>query len=133
MMYNEINNRQGSFIYEGVTIALDPSRSLSNNAQLYYKRAKKAKETIRQGEQNKLLTQKTLQDVESALKQLILSDENGLESLAKELEISPQKASQKKKTGDWKGLSHDSIPWAQIAMIFSSKLPVSSISKTPIG
>ena len=111
MMYNEINNRQGSFIYEGVTIALDPSRSLSNNAQLYYKRAKKAKETIRQGEQNKLLTQKTLQDVESALKQLILSDENGLESLAKELEISSQKASQKKKTGDWKGLSHDSIPW----------------------
>jgi len=59
MMYNEINNRQGSFIYEGVTIALDPSRSLSNNGlQLYYKPGQeKPKETIPSGRrQNKLLT-----------------------------------------------------------------------------
>jgi predicted ribosome quality control (RQC) complex YloA/Tae2 family protein len=111
MKYNEINNRQGSFIYEGETIALDPSRSLSANAQLYYRRAKKAKETLKLYEANKTRTQKSLQDVLSALKQLSLSDEAGLEALAKELEISPQNPTQKKKNGDWKGLSHDSIPW----------------------
>jgi Predicted RNA-binding protein homologous to eukaryotic snRNP len=111
MMYNDINNRQGSFIYEGISIALDPSRSLSGNAQLYYKRAKKAKETIRLSLQNQTATEKALLDVQSALKQLTASDESGLEVLAKELEISPQKAAQKKKNGDWKGLSHDSIPW----------------------
>ena len=111
MMYNDINKRQGSFIYEGISIALDPSRSLSGNAQLYYKRAKKAKETIRLSLQNQTATEKALLDVQSALKQLTASDESGLEVLAKELEISPQKAAQKKKNGDWKGLSHDSIPW----------------------
>lgn len=109
--YSTLNNRQGSFVYEGETIALDPSRSLAQNAELYYKRAKKAKETLKQYETNKAAAEKDLLDVQSALLQLSEADESGLEGLAKELQISPQKAPQKKKNGDWRGLSHDSIPY----------------------
>lgn len=109
--YSSLNNRQGSFVYEGETIALDPSRSLSQNAELYYKRAKKAKETLKLYEANKASAEKELLDVQSALLLLQEADESGLEALAKELQISPQKAPQKKKNGDWRGLSHDSIPY----------------------
>jgi predicted ribosome quality control (RQC) complex YloA/Tae2 family protein len=111
MKINELNNRMGSFTYEGFTVELDPSRSLSGNAQLYYRRAKKAKETLKLNEANQAQTAKDLADVKAALLQLSSCDEEGLEELAKELEISPQKSPQKKKSGDWRGLSHDSIPF----------------------
>lgn len=111
MKYAELNNRMGSFDYDGLRVELDPSRSLSGNAQLYYRRAKKAKETLKLNETNQAQAEKDLSDVRSALLQLAFCDEEGLEELAKELEISPQKSPQKKKSGDWRGLSHDSIPF----------------------
>jgi len=111
MKYAELNNRMSSFDYEGLTVELDPSRSLSGNAQLYYRRAKKAKETLKLNEANQAQTEKDLSDVQAALLQLTSCDEEGLEELAKELDISPQKSPQKKKSGDWRGLSHDSIPF----------------------
>ena len=58
-----------------------------------------------------LVPEKDLADVQAALLQLLLCDEEGLEELAKELDIVPQKTPQKKKNGDWRGLSHDSIPF----------------------
>jgi len=109
--YADLNNRMGSFDDQGLTIALDPSRSLSENAQLYYRRAKKAKETLKLNATNLAKTEKDLADVQAALLQLLSSDEEGLEELAKELDIAPQKTPQKKKNGDWRGLSHDSIPF----------------------
>lgn len=111
MKYSELNNRMGSFTYEGLTIDLDPSRSLSANAELYYRRAKKAKETLKMNAVNEKANAQAIADVNSALLQLASSDEEGLEELAKELGISPQKPAQNKKSRDWMGLSHDSLPF----------------------
>jgi predicted ribosome quality control (RQC) complex YloA/Tae2 family protein len=111
MKYNELNNRMGSFSYEGLTIDLDPSRSLSANAEFYYRRAKKAKETLKMNAINEKANAQALADTTAALLQLSSSDEEGLEELAKELGISPQKPAQNKKAKDWMGLSHDSLPF----------------------
>lgn len=109
--YSELHNRMGSFRADGVEITLDPSRSLSANAELYYKRAKKAKETLAKGEENRKSTEKELADTQAALVQLSAASEAGLELLAKELDLRPQAPSNKKKVKEWRGLSRDSLPY----------------------
>jgi predicted ribosome quality control (RQC) complex YloA/Tae2 family protein len=52
---------------KGFAVELDPSRSLSGNAQLYYRRAKKAKETLKLNEINQAQAEKDLSDVRKPL------------------------------------------------------------------
>lgn len=110
MAYSSIKPKSNSFVYEDETISLDPSRSVSNNAELYYKRAKKSKETVLRGEANILKTKTDLEETKSALEQIRAADENGLEELAKELGIAPQLPSSKKRSPEWHGLSSESLP-----------------------
>jgi predicted ribosome quality control (RQC) complex YloA/Tae2 family protein len=109
--YSSLNNRMGSFDYEGLKVDLDPAKSLSKNAETYYKRSKKAKETLALNAQMKAATEKELLDVTSALAQLKAASEEGLEALSKELGIVPQAPAKKKKDKEWRGLSHDSLPY----------------------
>lgn len=111
MLGGNLQVKAASFVYEGETLALDPAKTLSQNAQFFYKRAKKAKEAMKRGEENLLLSQKEKADTQSALAQLSLADEAGLELLAKELDIHPQMPSEKKKVKEWKGLSGESLPY----------------------
>ncbi len=85
--YSSINNRQGSFEYEGLKVDLDPSRSLSNNAERYYKRAKKAKESIEQCNLFLAKTKKELEDTEAAIDQMMVANEAALETMAKDFKI----------------------------------------------
>ncbi len=96
--YSSINNRQGSFEYEGLKVDLDPSRSLSNNAERYYKRSKKAKESIEQCTIFIEKAKKELEDVTATLDQLNVANEAALETLAKDLKIpfAPQKGNKEK-------------------------------------
>jgi predicted ribosome quality control (RQC) complex YloA/Tae2 family protein len=110
MAYPTIKPKSDSFEYEGEVLKLDPSRSVSKNAELYYKRAKKSKETIVKGEANCLSAKKDLESVKSALEQIQAADERGLEELSKELGILAPLPSQKKPRGDWHGLSSESLP-----------------------
>jgi predicted ribosome quality control (RQC) complex YloA/Tae2 family protein len=109
--YSSFAPKATSFIYEGKQISLDPSRSLAKNAELFYKRAKKAKETIKLSQQNLLAAEQERLDAASALQQISAADEEGLENLAKELDLHPQNPSKNKKEKEWRGLSHESLPY----------------------
>lgn len=110
MCLDDIAPKATSFEYEGMVIKLDPSRNPSENAAMYYKKAKKAKATIKASIENKEKTIKELEDVTSSLAQLENADEAGLELLAKELDLfkDPKK---KKGNENWKGLGSDSLPY----------------------
>ncbi len=85
--YSSINNRQGSFFYDGLEVELDPSRTLSNNAERYYKRSKKAKETILQCNKFLAEAENELKNVQDAIAQMSVANETGLELLSKEFNI----------------------------------------------
>lgn len=108
--YSSLNNRQGFFEYEGLKIDLDPSRSLSQNAERYYKRSKKAKETISNAEKFLLQTQKELENVNDVLSQIDVANENSLETYANLFKI-PLAKSKKADESLSCGLSSDSIPY----------------------
>jgi predicted ribosome quality control (RQC) complex YloA/Tae2 family protein len=110
MAFPTIKPKSDSFEFEGEVIKLDPSRSVSKNAELYYKKAKKSKETIARGETNLSSAKKELEDVKSALEQILAADENGLEELSRELGIAAPLPSQKKPRADWHGLTSESLP-----------------------
>ncbi len=108
--YSSLSNRQGSFEYEGLKIELDPSKSLSQNAERYYKRSKKAKETILNAEKFLSETRKELDNVNDILSLIDVANENSLETYANLLKI-PQGKNKKKDEKDSCGLSSDSIPY----------------------
>lgn len=109
--YNDIPPKAKSFIYEGEEIILNPAKSLSNNAESYYSRAKKAKRTIEEGKKHIELANKELEDIQIALASLEASDEEGLEKLASELNLTPQKSNGFDKSGVTKNLSKEAIPY----------------------
>jgi predicted ribosome quality control (RQC) complex YloA/Tae2 family protein len=109
--YSSLNPRATSINVEGKEIALDPARNLAKNAELFYKRSKKAKETIKLSEQNLAAAEQEALDATSALSQIGAADEEGLENLAKELDLRPENAPKTKKEKEWKGLSHESLPY----------------------
>jgi predicted ribosome quality control (RQC) complex YloA/Tae2 family protein len=77
---DSIDPSHGSFEMDGRTVALDPRRSLSGNAALFYKRAKKAKTALSEGETNLRKAEAELLDVSSSLAYLKNADEEGLEA-----------------------------------------------------
>jgi predicted ribosome quality control (RQC) complex YloA/Tae2 family protein len=99
--------------YHGEMIPLDPSRSPSMNAQLFYKRAKKARATIALGEKNLLEAKAALEQTASSLALLSEADEEGLETLSKEWGLVPQKkpGERKKVSLENPRLSRDSLPY----------------------
>lgn len=109
-MYDEIKEGDASFVYEGETIALDPRKTLSQNADHYYKKAKKAKETLKHADRLLKENQDALVDVESALLLLENADEEGLELMAKELGLEEKKQPKKRKK-EWNGLTYASLPY----------------------
>jgi predicted ribosome quality control (RQC) complex YloA/Tae2 family protein len=109
---SELGKRFSSLEILGVTLALDPSRNLAKNAELFYKRAKKAKTAYALSTGNLAKAIEEQEEAASALLQLQSADEEGLETLAKELDLLPPKgASSTKKEKTWHGLSSDSLPY----------------------
>lgn len=108
--YSSIQKGDESFIYEGETIILDPKKTVSENAEAYYKRAKKAKETLIHAEKLLEEARKGLLDAESAIVQIENADEEGLEVLSKELGLTKDKSPKKGKK-DRGGLSYSSLPY----------------------
>lgn len=84
MNYGEIPAKAASFDFEGESIALDKSISLSANAERYYRKAKKAKETLERGKTNLQKAHSELEDAKAALYELMHSDEASLERFALE-------------------------------------------------
>lgn len=110
--YSDIPANASSFEYEGEIIALDPAKSLAKNAELYYKKAKKAKQSIIMCEMYVEKSKKELADTISALEQIKYADEQGLETLEKELGLSGKKTPGSKKIkGVFEGLSLATIPY----------------------
>ena len=85
--WDEIPAGATSFEAEGVTIPLDPRKTLSQNAEAFYKRAKKAKETARYSEKFLEEALREKEELSLTLAQLEASDEAGLEAMAKDLGI----------------------------------------------
>ena len=78
--YDEIQKGDESFEFEGKRIPLDPKKSPSENADAFYKKAKKAKRTIALSEENREKTQKEIERLQSLLLILQEADENALEA-----------------------------------------------------
>ncbi len=105
--FGEIDPRAREVVLEGTEIALDPRKTLAQNAEAYYRQAKKAKDTLALGEKHLAACREELADVESAIAQYEASDEEGLEQMAKELAI-PEKG---RPQAGWRGLSRSSLPY----------------------
>lgn len=109
---SELSKRFSSLEILGKTLPLDPSRNLAKNAELFYKRAKKAKTAYALSTKNLASAIEEQEEAASALLQLKSADEEGLETLAKELDLLPPKnAASSKKEKTWRGLSRDSLPY----------------------
>lgn len=65
----------------GETVKLDASKTLSENCQLFYKKAKKAKETMRHFQTNIDNAQKSLDEYNKILKEFDASNEKGKDKL----------------------------------------------------
>ncbi len=104
----EIPANSSSFEIEGQKIILDHRYSLIENAQMYFKRAKKAKETIRYCEEFLQRSKKEKEELELSFAQLIASDESGLELLAQELGVTPQSG---RKGRDNLALTSSTLPY----------------------
>ncbi len=65
----------------GETVKLDASKTLSENCQLFYKKAKKAKETMRHFQTNIDNAQKSLDEYNKILKEFESADEKGKDKL----------------------------------------------------
>ncbi|MCQ2773017.1 MAG: NFACT family protein, partial [Bacilli bacterium] len=110
--YSDIPANATSFEYEGETIELDPLKPLAKNAELYYKKAKKSKQSIIMCDVYVEKAKKELEDVVSALEQIKYADEAGLETLEKELGLGGKKTPGSKKIkGAFEGLSLATIPY----------------------
>jgi predicted ribosome quality control (RQC) complex YloA/Tae2 family protein len=114
-IYTNLENTdllQGFFFLDGLKVTLDPARSLSENATYFYKRAKKAKNTLLLSQKNLELTEKEEEETSEALSLLKEADETGLENLAKEFGLTPQKTgSLKERKSSPKGLGRDALPF----------------------
>lgn len=81
---DHIDPSSGFMDYYGTPIALDKRRSPSGNAEAFFKRAKKAKATVRLGEDNLRKAQKELAEFAQASKLLALASEEALEAYNKQ-------------------------------------------------
>ena len=88
MNYASFPKSAKSFDYEGETIPLDPRKSLSSNAEAFYKRAKKAKATLALEEENKEKAIQEREKIASLLAVLDAADESFLLSAEKEYGLS---------------------------------------------
>ena len=70
--------------YFGETVPLDPSRSASDNAQIFYKKAKKAKATLAYASENKKKAMEEEEEISQILLALDLCDEAALDKWSKE-------------------------------------------------
>ena len=113
MNAGSIDPRSGAMDVDGVSVPLDPSRSASVNAQIFYKRAKKSRGTVSLGEKNLSAIDKDLEGVKTSLSLLSKADEEGLETLAKSWGLEPLKreGEKKKPSKETNRLSADSVPY----------------------
>ncbi len=79
------------FEFEGKAIELDPNKPLVEIANSFYKKAKKAKNALKEIEKLQKQTEEELEETLSSLSLLKISDEEGLESFAKDWGLSAKK------------------------------------------
>ncbi|MCR5078875.1 MAG: NFACT family protein [Bacilli bacterium] len=91
---DEIDPRLGYFDYYGEKIALNEAFSASKNAEIFFKRYKKAKSTIALAEERKKKTLLELEEATSFLHILYLSSEEDLARYSKEIGALESKGSQ---------------------------------------
>lgn len=88
MNYSSLPKNACSFSFGGKEIALDPRKNLSLNAESFYKRAKKAKATLKLAEENQAKAKKEMGEVERLLALLSTADESFLAEAEKEYGLS---------------------------------------------
>jgi len=113
MNLGALDPRAEALEIEGRSIPLDPSKTLSTNAQMFYKRAKKARGTVASARVLLAKAKDGLLEVTSSIALLRKADETGLEELAKSWGLSATKRFGEKKKADqsFSRLSRDSIPY----------------------
>lgn len=81
---DHIDIKKGHIDIDGFSFDVDPHKSLPANAEAFYKRAKKSKNAIAEGENNRKKALGEKQEIETSLLVLANADEDGLEDLLKE-------------------------------------------------
>lgn len=81
--YDEIKPNSDHLEIDGESIALDPKKSLSQNAEEFYKRSKKAKTAIEKGKENLKKAEEEKAQYDQLLSIIPMLDEEGLVKLSK--------------------------------------------------
>lgn len=89
MHLDEINPSTGSMDYYGTPIPLDKTKSVSANAEMFFKRQKKAKASLNNGEANLSKAQEEMKRFQRLVEILPFCSENGLRELSIELGCTP--------------------------------------------
>ena len=112
MNMENLDPASGKMDYYGETIPLDPSRSLSDNAQRFFKRAKKAKTALSLQETNLKRVKKELSLYQDAQTLATYADEMTLDALMEHFSLNKEK---KKKNGKKEGFSHADLPYSIVS------------------
>ena len=75
MNYGAFKDKKDCFDFEGTSIPLDPRKNAAQNAEAFYKRAKKAKATLSLGQENKAKAIKELEGIQRLQSVLDNADE----------------------------------------------------------
>ncbi|MBO4541414.1 MAG: NFACT family protein [Bacilli bacterium] len=94
--------------YYGEKVELDPAKSLSDNAQRFFKRAKKAKTALNLQEINQKRVRKELSLYQDAQTLASYADEETLDALMERFDLSKEK---KKKNGKKHGIASSDLPY----------------------
>ncbi|MCI1245148.1 MAG: NFACT family protein [Bacilli bacterium] len=100
MNMGDLPQNAASLSVDGKEIPLDPRRNLSQNAQLFHKRAKKAKATVAMGASNLRKAETELAETSNDLALLERADEEGLEGLAASWGLEPTRRIGRRKGGE---------------------------------
>ncbi len=91
MNMSSISLEKGQFEYEGKMIPLDKRISLAQNAESFYRKAKKAKATLEKAKENLARAEKEQEEAEILLRLFSFAEEEELLRLAKEFGLEGQK------------------------------------------
>jgi len=111
MNLDQIDPRTGSMVIGEKTVPLDQKRNAVQNAQLFFKRQKKAKATFSIGQTNLAKAHKEQSEFERLQTIISSSDESGLESLSKEYGLDQFDETAPKKVVKSPLMSRESLPY----------------------
>lgn len=108
--YSSLADKAPTLDMDGRSVGLDPRKNKSQNAQAFYKRAKKSKSALEEGKKNLQKAEDELENIKLSIAFFLEGDEEGLERLAGSINTKAKKERPKEKSNPF-GLTTASLPY----------------------